>query len=164
MIAKLISGGQSGVDIAALLVAKSLGIPTGGWMPKGFLTENGPRPEYATEFGLRETDSSDYAYRTACNVDEADAVLILTDRLPVDGGTRFTVNLCKRHKKRWDLVDLRADNWSLDARLHDVKLALADMLAGDVLMVAGPRESKSPGIYERARAVLLAVLVPEEPT
>ena len=54
MVRKIISGGQTGADQAGLAVAKRLGIPTGGFVPKGFLTEAGPRPDLAAEYGLEE--------------------------------------------------------------------------------------------------------------
>lgn len=54
---RVISGGQSGVDQAALRAARAAGIPTGGSMPRGFLTEDGPRPDFAELYGLVELDS-----------------------------------------------------------------------------------------------------------
>jgi hypothetical protein len=78
MLTKVISGGQTGVDIAALRAAKDAGIATGGWIPKGFRTENGFHPEYAEMFGLQETESADYPERTRRNVFEADCTILLT--------------------------------------------------------------------------------------
>ena len=81
------SGGQTGVDRAALDVARDLGLITGGWVPLGRLAEDGAIPErYA---GLRETESSDYAERTTRNVEDSDATLILY-RSRLSGGTAFT--------------------------------------------------------------------------
>jgi hypothetical protein len=74
---KVISGGQTGADIAALRVAKECGLETGGWMPKGFKTLAGPRPEYAELYGLRENDSTSYRDRTFDNVCDSDATLRL---------------------------------------------------------------------------------------
>ena len=64
MIKRIISGGQTGADQAGLSVAKRLGIPTGGFVPKGFLTEAGPRPDLAAEYGLEETATVAYPERT----------------------------------------------------------------------------------------------------
>ena len=51
---RIISGGQTGADQAGWRAARACGIPTGGAMPKGFLTEDGPRPEFAGLYGARE--------------------------------------------------------------------------------------------------------------
>lgn len=80
MIARVVSGGQTGVDIAALRAAKARGIPTGGTMPKGFRTLAGPKPEWAAEFSLVEHTSADYPPRTFKNVDDSD----VTVRIAVD--------------------------------------------------------------------------------
>jgi hypothetical protein len=71
-IARLVSGGQSGVDRAALDVALALGIPCGGWCPKGRKAEDGER------YPLKETPSAGYSQRTRWNVRDADGTLILT--------------------------------------------------------------------------------------
>lgn len=75
IITKVISGGQTGVDIAALRAAKALGIPTGGTMPKGWRTHDGPRPEYAKLYGMVEHPSTDYRDRTFKNVMDADVTI-----------------------------------------------------------------------------------------
>ena len=83
----IISGGQTGVDRAALDVARALGLPYGGFIPKGRRTEDGTLPdEYV---GMTETESSIFAVRTRENVACADATLILA-RGPPDGGTLLT--------------------------------------------------------------------------
>ena len=69
MIQKIISGGQTGVDRAALDAAIKLTIPHGGWIPQGRLTENGPLP---LEYQLKETRNPSYADRTEKNVQDAD--------------------------------------------------------------------------------------------
>ena len=81
--ARIVSGGQTGVDRAALDAALELGIAHGGWCPRGRLAEDGP---IADRYGLRETASSDYAVRTEQNVVDSDATLIL-HRGPLTGGT-----------------------------------------------------------------------------
>jgi hypothetical protein len=84
---KIISGGQTGVDRAALDAALALNIPCGGWCPKGRKAEDGPIPE---RYPLQETSSADYRVRTEKNVTDSDGTLILT-RGPVTGGTAYTV-------------------------------------------------------------------------
>ena len=61
---KVISGGQTGADQAGLIAAEKAGITTGGWMPKGFRTLDGPNPGLAARFGLREHPSEEYPPRT----------------------------------------------------------------------------------------------------
>src|SRR4051812_29776766 len=66
MITKIISGGQIGADQPCRV--KRLGIPTGGFVPNGFLTEAGPRPDLAAEYGLEDTGTATYTDRTERNV------------------------------------------------------------------------------------------------
>jgi len=144
----VVSGGQTGVDRAALDVAIALGIPHGGWCPRGRRAEDGIVPAC---YALVEHASPDYAARTEANVADADATLILA-RGALAGGTALTRDVARRLRKPFLVVDL-------DAR-PDVK-SVRDWLAGHdvgVLNVAGPRESQRPGIGDEARAFLRAVL------
>jgi predicted Rossmann-fold nucleotide-binding protein len=75
MISKIISGGQTGVDQAALDVAIALGIPHGGWIPKGRKTENGALPD---KYRLKEMSTSSYAKRTEQNVIDSEGTLIIS--------------------------------------------------------------------------------------
>lgn len=145
---KIISGGQTGVDRAALDAAIELGIPHGGWCPRDRTAEDGPIPDC---YKLRETNSPGYAERTERNVLGADATLILY-RGRLSGGTLLTTQLAEQHGQPHLLVDLNAPpppdevcRW-LDE--HSVK----------TLNVAGPRESQSPGIGAMARDYLLNIL------
>jgi hypothetical protein len=145
---RIISGGQTGVDRAALDVARELEIPCGGWIPKGRRAENGAIPEW---YPLREMPSSRYSVRTAKNVREATGTLILTWEQPT-GGTALTVKLARKQGKPFLLADLAQGgdpetvrDW---IRKNEIK----------ILNVAGPRESQSPGIYDRAVGFLRKVL------
>src|SRR5437870_6380616 len=95
MLTKIISGGQTGVDRAALDVALELGLPCGGWCPKGRRAEDGPIP---ARYPLAETPWSGYPQRTLWNVRDSDGTLILVDGEP-DRGTQLTIELAKRKKK-----------------------------------------------------------------
>jgi hypothetical protein len=72
-VTKVISGGQVGADIAGLRAAKRVGIETGGWMPRTFRTKQGPRPEYADLYNVKELTTRDYRARTRLNVEDSDA-------------------------------------------------------------------------------------------
>lgn len=146
--AKIISGGQTGVDRAALDVAIELGIPHGGWCPLGRLAEDGTIPEH---YRLTETDSADYAIRTERNVQEADATLILCRGQPT-GGTELTRQLALRYGKPVHVVDLSAP-----PELAKTRRWLKRYGRG-VLNIAGPRESQSPGIGAEAAEYLRKLL------
>lgn len=152
MISKIVSGGQTGVDRAALDVALSLGLPCGGWVPHGRRAEDGRLPAH---YPMREAATAAYPQRTRLNVRDSDATLILTRGAPA-GGTAFTIACAKRLGRPCLLVDLTSPH--LDA----VRGWLRDH-AVRVLNVAGPRESSAPGIAAEAAAVLRAVLQDEAP-
>src|SRR3954464_2058117 len=73
MLTKVVSGGQTGADQAGWRAARAFGIPTGGFMPAGFLTEDGKRPDLAEAFGAVELTTADYPARPRRNAAEADA-------------------------------------------------------------------------------------------
>src|SRR5262245_50786528 len=90
-VTKIVSGGQTGADRAALDVALELGLPCGGWCPRGRLAEDGP---IASKYPLQETQSRDYPPRTKRNVQDSDGTLILTWGNP-DRGTILTAKLAQ---------------------------------------------------------------------
>lgn len=152
---RIISGGQSGVDRAALDVAMALGIPHGGWCPQGRRAEDGRIPR---RYGLRETESPDYFVRTERNVLDADATLIIHAG-PMTGGTELTLRMCRKHRKPCFLIDLEQSRKpslrSFQQWIDDERIA--------ILNVAGPRESTSPGIYHRSTTILQRLLTPRSP-
>lgn len=148
MIEKVISGGQTGVDRAALDVAAELGLPRGGWCPNGRRAEDGPIPE---RYPLTETTTARYPQRTAANVRAGDGTLILTRGAP-DRGTALTERLARRAKKPLLVIDLDR------APPPETVRAWAEENAVRVLNVAGLRESSRPGIYRRAAEFLRGVL------
>jgi len=148
--ATLVSGGQTGVDRAALDAALELGIPHGGWCPHGRRAEDGPLP---ARYLLRETPSPAYAQRTRWNVRDADGTLLLLRGEP-GGGTALTLREARSQGRPvlcWELEG-DADPAAIHAWLAGHRIG--------VLNVAGPRESESPGIYDLARRLLLSVLAP----
>ena len=137
---KIISGGQTGVDRAALDVALELGIPCGGYCPKGRKAEDGPIDQ---KYPLQKTGSGDYRVRTEMNVKESDGTLILSKGKPT-GGTVLTVRMAAKHSKPCIVVDLDKENDFDSVRqwIRDNNIT--------VLNIAGPRGSKNPAIYEQA--------------
>jgi hypothetical protein len=144
---KIVSGGQTGVDRAALDFAIRRGIPHGGYCPKGRRSESG---RIAAKYRLTECASPDYAMRTALNVVHADGTLILTRGRP-EGGTQRTVFLCREYGKPALVIDL---DRPLEAAVF---MSWLQENAIEALNVAGPRESKQPGIGRQARVALDAL-------
>ena len=145
-ITKIISGGQTGVDRAALDVAMAEDIMHGGWCPRGRLAEDGEIPH---KYQLTEMQTGSYAARTKKNVAASDATLIFY-RGRMHGGTLLTYRHALEQKRPCLCVDLRKPfrarsivEWIIENNVI-------------VLNVAGPRESMNPGIYIEARDSLLA--------
>lgn len=155
MIGEIRSGGQTGVDRAALDAAIAHGVPHAGWVPRHRRAEDGPIP--ARYAGLRETGDDAYATRTEWNVRDADATLVITvGRLA--GGTLFTLETAARLGKPHLVVDLAAR--TPDDAARAVWAWLAGLPHPVRLNVAGPRASDTPGIYTRARDLLDRILGP----
>lgn len=132
LLKSVVSGGQTGVDRAALDAAMTTGVPVGGWCPKGRLAEDGP---IAARYPLKETPTADYPQRTEWNVRDSDATLILSS-LPLEGGTAQTEKAAKRLGKPCLAVDPRQRG-----ALDEAKKWLAVTKPG-TLNVAGPRASR----------------------
>jgi len=152
-VRRLVSGGQTGADRAALDVAIRLGIPYGGWCPRGGRAEDLPdAPGLLRDYPeLRETPTDDSAVRTEWNVRDSDATLLLTSRPEsLSGGTALTRDLAVRLGRPF-LVNSADDAESVRTWLRALRVESPDAL---VLNVAGPRESKEPGLYEAACRLL----------
>jgi hypothetical protein len=156
-IGRVVCGGQTGVDRAALDTAVELGIPYGGWCPRGGWAEDMPAPPglLAVYPALRETPAAAPAQRTRWNVRDSDATLVLLPRgrAPAASGTALTIAAAEELHRLLAVVDLDA----AAAGERAVGL-LAECPPGGTLNVAGPRESSAPGIYGRARALLAELL------
>jgi hypothetical protein len=147
LFTRIVSGGQTGVDRAALDMALEVGLPVGGWCPKGRKAEDGPLPEH---YPLKETPWDGYPQRTEWNVRDSDGTLVLTHGRP-DRGTALTIDLAQRHGKPLLVLDL-ADHPRVE-QVHE----WAARNGVRVLNVAGPRASSSPGIYAAAMQFLRQV-------
>jgi hypothetical protein len=151
MITKIVSGGQTGADQAALDVARELGIPHGGWLPKGRWTEVGPLPG---RYQVQETPDADPAVRTEWNVRDSDATLIVSHG-PLTGGSSLTRSHAIRFGKSFLHLDL--NQLSFEEAADRLKAWLAAEHP-QVLNVAGPRASGDSLIYDAVRRILLAAL------
>lgn len=140
---KIISGGQTGADQGALVGAQDLGIATGGWMPKGFMTETGPIPDQAYVFGLREHKSPHYPPRTRQNVVEADGTIWVGDD-PNSPGRRCTYKYVEQYAKPFlnNPTPQTLRQWAAHYEI-------------EVLNVAGSRASKDPQAFNKARSLIL---------
>lgn len=145
---KIISGGQAGVDRAALDAALALGLSCGGWCPLGRRAEDG---EIDARYPLREAPTSDYAQRTLLNVRDSDGTLILYRR-QLQGGTLLTRRNALDRRKPHFLVDLTGDT-ALTPVLEWIQTQKIR-----TLNIAGPRESQQPGIYGQAFTLLEKLL------
>jgi Circularly permutated YpsA SLOG family len=152
----IISGGQTGVDRAALDAAAALGIPYRGWCPKGGWAEDLPTPPGVRALypDLRETPECTPDQRTEWNVRDADRLMVLTDGegLSVSKGTAGAIDYAENLGKPHAVIDVDAPDALTRAR------AFLEEQAGGMLCIAGPRESEAPGLYAKARAFLSALL------
>lgn len=145
-IRRIVSGGQTGVDRAALDWALQSGIDCGGWCPAGRLAEDGPIPDL---YPLSETPSAAYAQRTEWNVRDSDGTLIFSVSPNLLGGTKLTRDFA-RTWNRPCLTLSRTESKNPDLLL----LSFLDEYRIETLNVAGPRESTEPGAGEFAREIL----------
>jgi hypothetical protein len=141
LIQKIVSGGQTGADKAALDFAVKHNIPHGGWLPQGRKTENGTLPK---RYHLQEMPTDHYSKRTEQNVLDSDGTLIVSHG-PLTGGSALTRALAKQHRKPWIHVDLEKTPCPEAARLIRKWIGRHNI---NVMNVAGPRASKDPKIYQ----------------
>ena len=152
MLAKIVSGGQTGVDQAALAAAIAMGVEHGGWCPAGRRSERGRIPAM---FQLTETFDRNYTVRTEKNVMDSDATMILF-RNVLSGGTLLTERLTLKHDRPCLCVNLDIDNAFVES-IDRIKVWL-DRHSIETLNVAGPRESTSRGIQLQAEVFLKQML------
>ena len=141
---RIVSGGQTGADRAALDWAIAHGIEHGGWCPRGRRAEDG---RIARQYRLRETPSHAYAQRTRWNVRDSDGTLIISRSPELSGGSGYTARCAERLGRPWQHVHPGADSITL-------VVAFLEQRRIRTLNVAGPRVSTDPGIYEYVYAIL----------
>ena len=150
MLDKIVSGGQTGADQAAWRAAKKFDVATGGWMPEGFLTEDGPHSEFAELFGAAEGPTDSKCSPTEQNVRDTDATLWFGETTTL--GAQATVEACHRSGKPCMPIYPAASfepshvaSWILENKIR-------------TLNVAGNREAEEPGIGDRVERFLGQVL------
>ena len=151
MVKKIISGGQTGVDQAALDAAIARGVSHGGWLPAGRKTEAGPLSQ---RYALVEMKTQSYRERTRKNIVEADATLIIS-RGQLTGGSALTAAIASELEKPCLHIDLSV--YDRPDAVTMVKRWLRDYDT-DVLNVAGPRASSDGAIYQDAYHIVAEVL------
>lgn len=158
---KIISGGQTGVDRAALDVAIERGMDWGGWCPKGGWAEDLPNPPgvLTTYPKLKETPLRNPVQRTEWNVRDSDAALIITDGagLSISIGSRRAHQWAHQHGKPELVVDA-SDSAARAQALAWLRAQQRRFGSDMVLSIGGPRESEAPGIYAPARRLIAAIL------
>ncbi len=164
-IVKIVSGGQTGVDQAALDAAIHCGIPHGGWCPKGRKLEFGSIPD---QYDLKVTTSTNYLVRTEANVVDSDATLIITPKR-LSGGSLRTLEFCMKHGKPWHHISFetigenraaeQVRNWlNGDCLLNDYEDYVACPPTDCILNVAGTRGSKLKVHHNVLINLMLAII------
>lgn len=140
---KIISGGQTGADQGGLAAGKALGLETGGWLPRGCITQDGPRRDMLVKYGMLEHCSTGYPPRTETNVMNSDGTVLFGNMN--SPGCRLTLRLCKQHRKPFytNPTPKGLRGW-------------VDQQGIKVLNVAGNRESSNPGIFKTTYDTLMA--------
>jgi len=152
VVEKIVTGGQTGADRAALDVAVELGLSTGGWIPRGRRAEDGAVPERYD--CLVEADSDAYDHRTELNVRDSDATVVFAFGAP-GGGSALTARLARELGK--PLLTLDLERCSFDEAVEQLASWLAEARPR-VLHVAGPRASWQPRIGEATASILRAAI------
>jgi hypothetical protein len=150
LIEKIVSGGQSGADRAALDFAIAHGIPHGGWCPAGRKAEDGT---IDLRYRLQETPSSNYLQRTEWNVRDSDGTVVFSIAPVLTGGSKKTVELAHKHRK--PVIHIAREGGA--ASPSQALLRFIQEHHIKVLNVAGPRVSKEPEVDAFVKATLEAL-------
>src|SRR3984893_5365907 len=155
MLRKIISGGQTGADRAAPDFAIEKGLEHGGYVPRGRKAEDGRIDD---RYNLVELSTSSYPARTRRNIEESDGTVIFSLERLLSGGTKLTwEHANKLSKPVLHIYNARKERILNQDSLRLEIRALTDFLCSnkiEILNVAGPRESKEPGVYEWALTLL----------
>jgi hypothetical protein len=161
-ITKIISGGQTGADQAGLAAGKELGLETGGWMPKGFRTDDGARLDFKQLYSMLEHEKFTYPPRTELNVQISGATFLFGNL--ISPGTKLTQRFCLKHGKRHFFVPWKPGQSmpTTEAEWSSATEPFRDWLNRysdfDTLNVAGNRERTNPGIFLACKEFLVRSL------
>lgn len=147
----VISGGQTGADLAGLLAAQDAGIFTTGWAPRGYKTEKGSQPLLGARFNLIEHEDSGYTGRTEANVRDSQFTLIFAPQSE-SAGTKKTVQACHQYDRGYLLIT------ELTPEVAAHITATLFLMRVQILNIAGNRETVSPGLCKKVRAFLKPIL------
>lgn len=150
---KIVSGGQTGVDRAALDWALANGFACGGWCPAGRLAEDGP---IDARYPLEETPGEGYSQRTAWNVRDSDGTLIFSLNRRLTGGTQLTEKLAGKWKRPCLVLSREAFPAENETGGVEALLEFVDTNRIETLNVAGPRLSTEAGAADFATKMLTA--------
>lgn len=152
ILQKVISGGQTGVDLGALFAARDCGLITGGHAAKGFLNENGHVDKGSQiSLGLQDLNLT-YSQRTLRNIQTSIKTLIIFQNI-LSSGTQLTYKYTENENKPCFLFHMTYDQGLYTAQKHNLLLFLEDAAT---LNVAGNRESVAPGIQKYTYKMLCA--------
>ena len=153
-VRKIISGGQTGADQGGLAAGLALGLPTGGWAPRGWKTERGSQPQLLRDLGLQEYPEWGYPPRTRANIRDSDGTLLIGN--PSSRGSRLTARVARQAgKPLYQIVTEPGRDLSRHVAPFR-EWILAHQI--QVLNVAGTRESVAPGLGEMTRDFLVRAL------
>lgn len=155
-VLKIISGGQTGADLAGLIAGKFMKLYTGGTAPKGYLTENGSNYDLK-KFGVNEHKSANYWDRTLQNVKESDMTLIFGDKN--SRGSKLTIKYCKKENKPFKIIPLTVRtkiNINTDDKIEFIKFLIKNDVR--ILNIAGNRQSVNKNIEKQVFLWLVLTL------
>ncbi|OGT78528.1 MAG: hypothetical protein A3I13_02015 [Gammaproteobacteria bacterium RIFCSPLOWO2_02_FULL_47_50] len=150
-LAKIISGGQTGVDRGALDAALAQNFPCGGWCPPGRMAEDGPIDHIYT---MSEMDHGSYGERTRQNVIDSDGTVIFCFG-ELEGGTKVTLQQCIQLKKPYELINVQENS---ETHAAELITHFIESFSINTLNVAGPRQSKVPKAHDYTYMVISLVL------
>lgn len=152
LVKKIVSGGQTGADRAALDWAIEHDVPHGGWCPKGRKAEDGI---IDARYHLQETPTAEYAERTERNVQDSEATVIISIGCELQGGSALTLELARNYRK--PCIHITAEGGPAEAARRLRRFVVENKM--QVLNVAGPRASEEPAVGELVKLVLTNALL-----
>ena len=151
ILARIVSGGQTGSDRGALDAALDCGFPCGGWCPEGRIADDGV---ISAEYPVVELPGAGYRKRTIRNIVDSDGTVIFCHGEPI-GGSSLTLRQCQHLNKPHLVVDMLSVTQS-DAAAFIHTWSEAHGIR--VLNVAGPSEGRAPGTQEWVASAIRALI------